>query len=598
MALSVRFPVFSFQLGIDAFFKACRRFPAAMACAAVFTGAFIRLIFEGEEDTQAVALMLGALMGLPLCIGLVALSEYLFWADWRKYAAHLLGLFLAAGCYFWLQPSRADWEEVQIPRFALLFLAAHLWTAAVPFFARGGSVEDFWEYNKRLMTHFVTGAVYGGVLFLGLTLALAAINALFDLHWSSRIYGYLFALLAGMFQTTFFLYHFPQKSRLNDAETGYPELLRNLCQYVFVPLVGLYFLILYAYSAKILLSWQLPRGWVSSLVLGFSVAGIFTYLITHRFPQYFESRWVSLFQKRFWWVLGPMTVLLLIAIGRRISDYGVTPERYLVAHTGVWLAVTCLYFLWPKGRDIRFIPLSLMLFIVPAVVGPISAFQVSQRSQRGILKSLFEKHRAFEEKGTLKRDLSYLPEEDRERIRSIVSFLSEQDALHLLADWLPEPLHVITPDSLSTFERSQVLLERLRLSQPSIRESLYVYTNAAVQPLTGGDIAGFRAFFWINVGETPPARVEKSPYFALSSNGNALIVGLNGIKSRQDTLDFRNYFAQWQTIAQTSDGTLPEHLSRLDWTIGRRQYRLFIREMWLSRDPSRIQQLNGVLFLK
>ncbi|MCS7035643.1 MAG: DUF4153 domain-containing protein [Saprospiraceae bacterium] len=598
MGFSLRLPLFSISLWLRAFAEACARFPAAMVCAAAFTGALIQLIALEVENTDSTKLAMAALLGLPLSIGFAALAERIGWEGWKNYALQSLGLLAAAVCFLLLYPKHPSWEGVQVPRYFLVLVAAHLWTSVSPFLSRRGVVADFWEYNKRLLTHFVVGVVYAAILFLGLALAIAAVNALFDLKWTGRVYGYLFAVVAGLFQTTFFLYHFPKRMTFDDDEVGYPVLLKNLCQYVFVPIVGLYFLILYAYSAKILLEWNLPRGWVSSLVLGFSVAGIFTYLISYRLPEFPVSRWVPLYQRFFWWVLAPMIVLLFIAISRRISDYGVTPERYFVAHTGVWLLVACVYFLWSKADDIRFIPVSLALFIVPAIVGPFSAFEVSQRSQVGILKEILEKNQAFESSGLLKKNLSTLPDEDRERLRSILYFLSEQGALERISSWLSEPIATIAPDSLFPFERTQRVLEHLGLERQGSYETLYLTAEDPKQTPVSVSIAGFRTFYAINLVASSPPETKTLLSVRLSSSGKEMVVRLNGAQTVADTLEFGQRLLQWETEGRKREGRMPDSLSTLDWVRGPRTYRLFVHEVWMEDRTRRVQQLKGALFVK
>lgn len=600
MSLSFRLSAFSLSLWFRAFVEVCARFPAAMLCAAATTGAFIQLVAaEATELQDSLKLLMAALWGLPLCIGLAALAERAGWEGWRASAVQVLGLGLAMVCFFFLHPDQPNWEGVQVPRYFWALLVAHLWVALSPYLDRRSAVTDFWEYNKRLLTHFVVGAVYAAVIFLGLALAIAAVNALFDLHWSSRVYGYLFALVGGMFQTTFFLYHFPRYATFDDSEVGYPALLKNLCQYVFVPIVGLYFLILYAYSAKILLEWELPRGWVSSLVLGFSVAGIFTYLVNYRLPEYLSSRWVSKYQQFFWWVLAPMVVLLFVAIGRRISDYGVTPERYFVAHTGVWLLVVCAYFLGSKRRDIRFVPLSLAAFILPALLGPLNAFEVSQRSQIGILKRIFEKNDAFESTGQLKEDLSALPSEERERVQSILYFLSEQGALERLDEWLSVPIATLAPDSLPHFERSRRVLSHLRLERADMDNVLYLAVESRGKPPVSNNIAGFRAFYWLYLDAASPALPlsKGKAYTGLSASGNAIVVSLNG-EQVADTLELDFQLPRWKAATSGNNAILPDSLSVVEWKRGSRSYRLFARELLFEERSLRVQQLQGMLFVK
>lgn len=597
MPFFLRIPAVSPALWFRAFSEVCVRFPAPMLSAAVFTGSFIHLVYRGQEDQQMLRWLLAGLFGIPMGIGLAALSERWSWTGWKRYAVEVLSLLSVVGCHAVFDPGVADWEGVQTPRYFWVLVVAHLWVASAPYLGPGSTSVDFWEYNKRLLTHFFTGALYAAVLFLGLSSAIAAVNALFDLGWDSKVYGYLFGLLAGMFQTAFFLYHFPRQTTFEEDEQGYPPLLRNLGQYVFVPIVALYFLILYAYSAKIILTWQLPRGWVSSLVLGFSVAGIFTYLINYRLSAEGATRWVNIYRRAFWWVLLPMVALLFTAIGRRIADYGVTPERYFVAHTGVWLLVCCLYFLLVKRPDIRFIPLSLGLFILPAIVGPISAFDVSQRSQVRILKTLLEQNSAFQN-SLLKRDLSYLPDAERERIRSIVHFLAQQGALHRMEPWMSQPLSSVAPDSLSAYQRAQMLLDWFNATGAS-NELRFIFLHAVRDPSQPVSIAGFRSLYWIEGLKTvTPEQEKKAPFIGLSENGKMLLVRLQYTRPGVDTLHLEDYLRRCRNFGQSEDAQLPDSLSTIEWQKRQRSYRLMVREIGFDKQSLSISSIGGALLVK
>ncbi|MCS6928602.1 MAG: DUF4153 domain-containing protein [Saprospiraceae bacterium] len=537
-------------------------------------------------------------MGIPLSIGFAAWAERMEWERWRNYFLQGIGLLLATLCFFLLDPRKHNWEGVQAPRYFAALVLAHLWVALSPFLGRRSTIADFWEYNKRLLTHFVVGVVYSAIIFAGLAFAISATNALFDLNWSSKVYGYLFGFIAGIFQTAFFLYHFPKSLLFDDDETGYPVILKNLCQYVFVPVVGLYFLILYAYAIKIAVSWDLPRGWVSSLVLGFSTIGIFTYLVTYRLPDYATDRWVLLFHRLFWWASVPPVILLFVAIGRRILDYGVTPPRYLIACGGVWLLITCLYFLWAKKGDIRFIPASLAVFIVPAIIGPLSAFDVSVRSQTSILKAIFEENKAFESSGLLKKDLSSMPEKDRERVRSIVQFLSQQDALDQISSWFSEPITAIAPDSLPPYEATQAVLAYLHLEQPMSNEVLYLNAQPPGSSLKPIPISGFRSLYWLQLAAGIVSEAPRPPYVQLASSGRAILVYLNRNQLRIDTLEFGRHLFQWETTGRKGESVLSDSLANIEWNKGPHTYRLHVRELWLEENTRRIQQLNGVLLVK
>ncbi|MES1222646.1 MAG: DUF4153 domain-containing protein, partial [Bacteroidota bacterium] len=85
----------------------------------------------------------------------------------------------------------------------------------------------------------------------------------------------------------------------------------------------------------------------------------------------------------------PLIILLFIAIGMRVIDYGITINRYIIILLGVWLTIVCIYFAIGK-TNIKFIPVSLAVIIMIVSFGYWGMFSVSERSQINRLKTILE----------------------------------------------------------------------------------------------------------------------------------------------------------------------------------------------------------------
>ncbi len=438
----MRIPTPGFLL--TAFFQVCRRFPSTILIALLGTAACLGLLETHGIDNENFFIRnwITCQLGLPLLTALVAYSESKHWREVQRWLLQIGGFVVLVGCWFWLDNKAADFEWRIIPQYIALLLTMHLIVAFAPYL-NNRSIRDFWEYNRQLFANFIVGAAFTLILYAGLALAMLAVVKLFDLDLSEKLFGKLFVLLTGLFNPAYFLYHFPQKfgseaaSSPEEPDPGaYSWVFRNLCKFILIPIVLLYFVILYAYGAKVGLQWALPKGWISSLVIGFSVAGIFTYLLNYYLEKEDDSLLVKGFKRWFWWALLPLTVLLFIAIGKRISDYGVTEERFLVAQLGIWLAATCLYFLFSKNDNIKFIPISLALFALVWAFGPLSAFSVSERSQKGILTEILTQNGRFEN-GKMKPGTAPLTDPEAAQVSSALNFLEKHNALNSL---LPTPI--------------------------------------------------------------------------------------------------------------------------------------------------------------
>lgn len=585
---------------LNAFIQVCRRFPGTMLAAVTGVAVLLILVESGNSSNEELLarMWMAAQLGLPLLTGILVWTESAGWAPGRRWLAQGVGVAVLAayGWYLFLQPNTA-FEHLHVPRYMILQLVAHLFVAVAAYLNQR-SVADFWEYNRRLFANFVVGATFTMILFAGLSLAVLAVDQLFNLNISERIYARLFIVLAGIFNTSYFLYHFPQKYEFENADASYNAVFRNLCKYILIPIVGLYFLILYAYGAKILTTWSLPRGWVGSLVIGFSVAGIFTWLLNFYLPQYDDSKIVSLFRKWFWWIVLPLTVLLFVAIGTRISDYGVTEPRFIVMQVGIWLAITCLYFLLSKSDNIKFIPISLGLIALSIAVGPFNAFSVSKRSQSGIIERVLERNGRWEN-GRLKQGSAPMLQAEISQVESALQFLDRRGHLES-ADWLPMPLDSIQ-NITTAYTNSGRIMNWLGLQSDAAPEksALSIQGNQNYGPT---DIRGYTKCYPLSLSGYRDAKPPAGYYFERSSDGQKIIWReVKGQKtSAIDSFDLKPVMAIWRNQSQDSFLDLSPEASIFDLSSAKGSLRIRVTDAQIEevKGAFQVNYLNGQLFLK
>jgi len=545
----MKLPSFSFL--IDAFARVCIRFPFAMVSAFIGVGCLM-LMIQNHDSGLTVKHWLIAQLALPFFVALTAFSESRGWkSNWRHWALQGAGLLLLGIYYmFFPDPKAPGFEEIHGARHGVLLLTAHLFVAFAPYLNRL-PVADFWEYNKQLFANIVIGAVYTFILWAGLSLAILAVDQLFDLKVAGEIYLHLFVLLAGVFNTVFFLAHFPQDFDLGEQDLSYNVVFKNLCKFILIPIVGLYFLILYAYSAKILLTWTLPRGWVASLVIGFSVAGIFTYLLNYLLPKYDDSGMPAAYRRWFWWVMLPMVVLLFASINRRIGDYGVTEPRYFVVLIGLWLAGCGLYFIFSKQDNIKFIPVSLAVVGLLAVLGPFSAFSVAERSQVGLLKELLEKNGRLAD-GKVKQNTAPVPETEAQQIQSGLDFLDRRDRLTAIQAWLPM-LADSFPEVPDTYDSGDRIAAWLGVKTGSIgADDFRSMTVTIDRNSRSGDLRGYTNYYDVMLNGYGREPVY-GRYFALRPDQRAIVwrENKNGTAVDLDVFLLDPFLKQW--VAQSAN---------------------------------------------
>jgi hypothetical protein len=200
------------------------------------------------------------------------------------------------------------------------------------------------------------------------------------------------------------------------------------------------------YGGKIILTMVWPRGIVSYLIIGFSALGILALLLVWPLRDDAHYAWIRTYTKRFFIAIFPLIILLSMAIGRRVIEYGVTENRYFLIILALWLLVVAVYFLVSHRKHIKFIPLSLFFAALISGYGPWNAFSVSEDSQHARLMNLLTKNKILKDGKVAKIDFS-IPADDQVEISSIVSYMIEVHGLPSIQDLFAVNLIAATNNS-------------------------------------------------------------------------------------------------------------------------------------------------------
>ncbi|GBU08093.1 hypothetical protein AwDysgo_14240 [Bacteroidales bacterium] len=144
--------------------------------------------------------------------------------------------------------------------------------------------------------------------------------------------------------------------------------------------------------------WQLPQGQVSYLVLALAAVGILSSLFVWPLRGEKNNQWVQAYLSYFYWIFLPLLAFLYVAIGRRIIDYGITPDRYYVMLATFWLSFIVIYFMLSKKKNIKLIPATFSLLCILTCFGPWGVFSVSERSQINRLQTILEENKILVDK--------------------------------------------------------------------------------------------------------------------------------------------------------------------------------------------------------
>ena len=409
-------------------------------------------------------------------------------------------------------------------RYAQLTLAVDLAVAIAPFLGRG-ETNGFWQFNRRLFLRFFFSGLYAAVFFGGLALAILAVDHLFDVKVNPSLYPRLWFFSVFVFLPWHFLAGVPRDLTALDLDREHPKGLRIFSQYMLVPLVTLYVLILYAYMAKILVSRQWPQGWVGWLVSFASVFGVLTILLLQPGRGEREHRWIDRFARGFDAAILPLLGLLFAALGKRVGQYGVTERRYWLFILGAWLVGVALFMLFRRAPSIKVIPATLAVLALATSFGPWGTFQVSLRSQGRRLEALLARHGLLAA-GKLRPSADRVPPDDVKEISAIVDYLASSHGPAPLDRLMREPA---PPGHAKPWKDGQdirdALMNEMKLAylRPWEQEAS-PDTNSYHTQDTARDVAGYELLYDCYFMRDTPTGATSRHWCRLDEHGRAVEV--------------------------------------------------------------------------
>jgi hypothetical protein len=370
----VRFP--SLDLLARHALAVLRRFPWTLAAGAVAAFAAIVGSLSGTDEAWE-RLAFAAALGLPLTTALTLLGEARGWSRGARHAWVLSGLALLAAFFLTWPGMERRHDGI---RYLQLSTALHLGVAFLPFLGTRESIA-FWQYNRRLFLGFLRALVFSGVLYVGVAIALGALDKLFGVDVDSETYIRIWFVVAFVVNTWIFLAAVPERLAALEHDAEYPRALKIFAQYILTPLAFTYLVLLLAYLVKIVAGAEWPSGWIGWLVASVSVTGLLGFLLVHPLRSDPGEAWVRTYTRWLFVGLIPAALMLLVAFWKRILPYGLTEPRVLGLVLGLWLLGIAILFTVRSSPSIRTIPVTLAAVLLLTLYGPLGATRVSVNSQ-------------------------------------------------------------------------------------------------------------------------------------------------------------------------------------------------------------------------
>lgn len=379
--------------------------------------------FNGKELSDTIiSLLITVGLGISLFVALAIFFENRIFSIWIKIGGHIIAAIVLVCIYFQLREMQLFGLEnspLLIVRYAIIF---HLLVSFLPFLGNKQNI-GFWHYNRILFTRILLTAIFIATVYLGLAAALGAISQLFGITIKSDVYFDLWAICFGPVSVIFFCAGLPKDLKELETADEYSNILRIFVQFVLIPLVLIYVIIMYAYFGKIVIEANLPKGFLTYFIHAMLVLGLYAYLLIYPFQYVSNSKLIRLYTKFFFFVLIPVITMQLVGIITRINQYGFTEERYLVLITALCVLSMIVYFVFLRKKNLIFIPMVIFIFTLISVLGPLSATNIAIWSRKSRIEKMVTELKMFD--GKTMKPFKKLSDKDTINIRKSEALYDE-----------------------------------------------------------------------------------------------------------------------------------------------------------------------------
>ena len=288
------------------------------------------------------------------------------------------------------------------------------------------NIQLTWNYHARLVLSGIAAVVLGCVVALSLSGILGSIYLLFNVE-TDKLLEVLLAITYCFFTPCCAMALMPVEREAYDQPLQYQKFTRILALYILLPLICIEGIILYIYMFKILFQWQLPDGGVANLVFSYAIIGsLIWYLLM---PVYLseEKQWARFFNRTFFISLLPLLGLLFVGLFRRIGDYGLTTNRYIVFLVACWFTVMAIFMAIKNTKNVLPWLMSLTAISLLVMFGPWSMFAVPKVMQTRHFEKITTEYNLLVDNHIVAPAESLTLEQNIELSESLDFFLEEQN---------------------------------------------------------------------------------------------------------------------------------------------------------------------------
>ena len=260
--------------------------------------------------------------------------------------------------------------------------------------------RSFAAHALHVATQIFFGLLISGLLYMTMLAICASFFYIFGIDEPKNFYvhiaHFIFLVLAPQICCTLV--------RQNEDNVEEPfKILRIILNFILSPAVIIYTVILYTYFIKIAFEWDLPKGGVAWMVMGFITVA----LIGRVAQSILNQRYYDWFYNRFTFIAIPPLIMYWIGSIYRIRLYSFTESRFYLMVAGVLMTLFVLMLFRTRTRRYQLMALIFGAAIILFTYIPgISAKSIGLHCQKQRLTELISELKLTDAKtGKLNDDL-------------------------------------------------------------------------------------------------------------------------------------------------------------------------------------------------
>ena len=210
--------------------------------------------------------------------------------------------------------------------------------------------RSFAAHALHVVTQLFFGLVISGIITAALLAIFGSFFYIFGIKEPDNFYIYLWEFV------WFFIAPQVCCTLITQGEDEVNEparVLQLILNFILSPAIIIYTVILYAYFIRIVLEWDLPKGGVAWMVMGFVTVAMAGRLMQYVLKQHYYD-W---FYRNFTWIAIPPLILYWIGSVYRIRLYSFTESRFYLMIAGVLMTLFVLMLLWKRSRRFQLMAL-------------------------------------------------------------------------------------------------------------------------------------------------------------------------------------------------------------------------------------------------